>query len=225
MQKFLPVLSKTLLFDGLTNDEIISILPCLNAQQARYEKGHFIHHQGDTPTTVGIILQGSIQIIQEDFWGNRAILTQLEKTDLFGEAFCCAQIDRLPISIITISDCDVLLVDYQKVITSCTSSCLFHHRLISNMLKIIAQKNVGLMEKIQHLMRRGSREKILSYLSGEARRQQSNAFTIPFNRQELADYLSIDRSALSNELSKMRKEGIIDFERSYFVLHRYEPLS
>lgn len=218
MKEYLPVLKKCPLFAGVEEANIENILPCLSSVVKKYDKNQFIFEAEDRVTTVGLILSGSVLVIKEDFWGNRDILSQLGPAELFAEAFSCAQLDRLPVSVVAAEKTDVLLVNYKKIVTTCSTACSFHTLLIQNMMKILAQKSVVLMQKLEQMAKRTTREKLLAYLSAEAQKTGGSKFEIPFNRQELADYLSVDRSAMSSELGKMRDEGILDFEKNHFVL-------
>lgn len=218
MKNYISVLQICTLFKNLSLDEIDKLLSCLGTKQKTYEKNSFILNTDDNVNDVGIVLSGSVQIIKEDFWGNRAILTNLEAGDLFAETFSCLQTEKLPISVVAGQKSEVLFVNYKKVTTTCSNACKFHNQLIQNMIQILAQKNILLTQKMEHLMKRSTREKLLSYLSTHALKNNSNTFDIPFNRQELADYLSVDRSAMSNELSKMQNEGILKFNKNHFEL-------
>lgn len=156
--------------------------------------------------------------MQEDYWGNRAIVERVAAGGLFGEALSCAEIERLPASVLAAEDAQILQIDYRRIVTSCSSACGFHSALIRNMIGILASHNVMLAQKMKHLTQHGTRAKVLSYLSAQAQQAQSNSFDIPFNRQELADYLSVDRSALSDTLSRMQREGVLRFRRNRFTL-------
>lgn len=156
--------------------------------------------------------------MREDIFGNRAILTALMPGQLFGETFACAGVEILPVSVIAVSDCKILLLDYRRIITTCPTACVFHSRLIENMLKILAGKNLVLNQKIEALSARTTREKLLAYLVAQAGVAGSRRFTIPSTRQELADYLSVDRSAMSREMGIMQKEGMIRFKKNCFEL-------
>ena len=164
------------------------------------------------------MLTGNVHVIQEDFWGNRTILANIEPGELFGEAFSCAGLDKLPVSVLAVQDSEVLMIDYRKIITTCSSSCVFHTALIHNMLRILADKNVMLTQKMELLTKNTTREKLLAYLSLQAQQAGSTKFNIPFNRQGLADYLSVDRSAMSAELSKMQKDGVLVYKKNRFEL-------
>ncbi len=218
MEKYLKILADGPLFAGIAPNELASLLGCLNAVQKRYVKNSHIFMAGDKVAAIGLMLSGRAHILQDDFWGNRSIIAQLTAGDLFAEAFCCAGVSKMPVSVMAAEDADILLIDYSKIITPCSAVCDFHKQLISNMLGIVARKNVMLTQKIEHATRRRTREKLLSYLSSRALTNGTDTFKIPFNRQELADYLAVERSAMCAELSKMRDEGLLDFKKNSFTL-------
>lgn len=218
MNKYLPILKKSFLFSGIEDSQLLAMLNCLQAVTKEYPKSSFILHTGDSVSTVGLVLSGTVQVIKEDFWGNRTILNQIAPGQLFAESFSCAQTDHLPISVVSPSHCEIMFFNYKKIIATCSSACQFHTRLIQNMLRSVAQKNISLTTKIEHMSQKTTREKLLSYLSEQAHLACSHTFSIPFNRQQLADYLSVDRSAMSSELSRMRNEGLLTFERNHFIL-------
>lgn len=218
MKKYFEVLTNCALFNDTTSEDLVNMLRCLSAKDKFYKKNDFIFLEEDKAEYVGIVITGSVCVIKEDYWGNRAILEKLEPGELFGETYALADIDSLPISVIATQDCEVILIDCKKIIRTCSNCCSFHSKLIDNLLKIVAYKNLALNQKIHHLVQRTTREKLISYLSEQATKYKSNTFKIPFNRQELADYLSVERSAMSNELSKLRDEGIIEFNKNEFIL-------
>ncbi len=218
MRKYLPVLKKCPLFAGIEDDNIDKILPCLSAVTRYADKNTFIFSAEENVRAVGLILSGSVHIVKEDFWGRKDILSQLGPGELFAESFSCAQEDKLPVSVLAAEPTEYMLLDCLKIIRTCTSACVFHSRLISNLLQIIAHKNIRLTQKLEHISKRTTREKLLSYLSAESQKAESGKFDIPFNRQELADYLSVDRSAMSSELGRMRSEGLIEYTRNHFIL-------
>lgn len=218
MKKNYSILKKCPLFIGISEEDIVSLLNCLNARESTIKRGNIIFSAGDRPEYVGIVLEGSIHVVQEDYWGNRSIITSVQAGGLFAEAFSAAEISVLPISVLAHSDCKILLIDCRHILTTCSNSCAFHTRLIRNLIKVVSNKNILLTQKIQHITKKTVRDRVMSYLSEYALSEGSNHFAIPFNRQELADYLSVERSALSNTLSKMREEGIIDFEKNRFTL-------
>ena len=206
------------LFAGIETAQLDALLTCLTAVKRSYRKGAFIYRAGETAVSVGIVESGGVRVVQEDFWGHRMILAHILPGGLFAEAFSCAQEPRLPVSVIAAEASTVLLVDYRKIVTTCSSSCLFHAQLVMNMLRILAEKNIQLTRKMEHLSRRSTRDKLLSYLSAQAVQAGSSTLEIPFNRQELADYLCVDRSALSRELGLMQTEGLLDYDKNRFTL-------
>ena len=214
------ILKKCPLCAGIAEGDLDALLTCLGAVQKTCAKDGFVLRAGDPAGAVGIVLAGALHIVQEDFWGKRAILARLAPGDLFGEAFACAGIKRLPVSVAATENAQIMLLDYRKIIAPCPKACAFHAVLVGNMLRILARKNVLLVHKIEHLTRRSTREKLLSYLSAQAREVGQSSFVIPLNRQELADYLAVDRSAMSSELSKMQAEGILTFKRNEFELFK-----
>lgn len=207
------------LFAGISEEGVDQVLACLSARPRHFDKQAMLLRAGDAPV-MGIVLAGSVHILQEDFWGNRSLLGRAGPGDLFAEAFACAGVLRLPVSVEACEPTDVLLLDAGRLSAVCPAACPHHAQMIRNLLRLMAEKNVGLARKVEHMARRTTRDKLLSYLSAEARRSGGSAFSIPFNRQQLADYLAVDRSAMCSELSRLRDEGLLDFHRSAFVLRQ-----
>ncbi|SCJ78460.1 transcriptional activator FtrB [uncultured Clostridium sp.] len=218
MQTYSEVFAHSPLLNGIAPEDYKKLLACLDAHTKHFPRGGYILHAGDPPLQVGMILSGSAHIMKEDFWGNRAILADVQPGELFGEAFACASASLLEVSAVATESSDILFFNPQNLLSPCPSACGFHTRLIRNLVGILAQKNVALTQKLEHLSRRSTREKLLSFLSACALRQGAARFTIPFNRQELADYLFVDRSAMSAELSKLRSEGLIAYHKNQFQL-------
>ena len=214
----LSLLRRSDLFSGIEEKEISGILSCLSAQSKRYEKGSYVMRFGEKVDSVGIVLSGSVNIITEDYWGNRNIIADIEPGMLFAESYACVADMPLKVSIQAAKDCGILWMDVKRILTSCSSACEFHTRLIRNLVSALAAKNILMNEKLRFISQRTTRDKLLAYLSAESMRQRSSSFTIPFDRQQLADYLSVDRSAMSNELSKMRREGILQYNKNNFSL-------
>ena len=223
MDNMLEILKECRLFNGIGTNEIESVLSCLSAGEKEFEKNATVLLAGTAVTRIGIVLSGSVAVVKDDFWGNRTIIGKMEAGEMFAEAFPFAETFSLPFSVISAETSSVLFIDYRKLITTCSSACVYHTRLIGNMLGILAHKNVMLAQKMEHITCRTTREKLLSYLSARAVRSKSSTFTIPFNRQELADFLSVDRSAMSTELGKLRDEGALDFRKNRFRLSQTTP--
>jgi CRP-like cAMP-binding protein len=192
------------------------MLSCLSAKTASYMKDEIILLSGDTVSYVGLVLSGGIKIIKEDANGNITIIAELSVSEIFGEVFACADISQSPVTVQASEDTEVLFINYKRIITSCPAACPFHTKLIENMLKLIAKKILMLNKKIEILSKRTTREKLLCFF--DLQRGAAKKFTISLNREELAHYLCVDRSAMSNELCRMRDEGLIKFQKNKFEI-------
>lgn len=208
------------LFAGIEQNQLKSLLGCLSAITRQYHKDEFVFLAGNKATAIGLVVSGGVRVLQEDFWGHRMILAHIGPSGLFGEAFSCAGKNVLPVSVATSEPSEIMLLDYRKIVGTCTSACVFHTQMIKNMMRILAEKNILLTEKMEYMSKRTTREKLLSFLSAQSLLAESNIVDIPFNRQDLADYLCVDRSALSRELGAMQSEGLIRFAKSRFELLR-----
>lgn len=218
MQEYLEILLQSKLFTKIRGTELDEMLACLAPVKKNLAKGAYIYRDGEQISSMGMVLMGSVHILKEDYWGNRTILAEIQAGQLFGEAYACLEDAKISVSAVAARDSSVLFFDIKRILTPCASGCPFHARLIQNLIAELAEKNIRLTGKIEHISQRRLRDKILSYLSDFSKKQGSSDFTIPFSRQELADYLSVDRSALSNELSKLRNEGVLEFKRNRFRL-------
>ena len=218
MEKFLKILKECPLFSGVESDNLEKMLNCFGAVAHQYDKNEFIFAAGDEVRSFGIVLSGSVHVVREDYWGNRFILAHIPPGGLFGEAFSFAETVSFPVSVTAAEKTKVLLIDYRHITAACVNACGFHVSLIQNMMKILAQKNIMLTGKMEILTHRTTRARLLAYLSEQAEKASENPFTIPFNRQQLADYLSVERSAMSAELSKMQSDGLIKTNKSEFEL-------
>lgn len=218
MRELFQKLQCSPLFAGIGPDEIASVLTCLGAREEQFAKNTYLLRAGDAPDSVGLLLSGSALIVQEDFWGNRNILAKISPPEAFAEAFACSPGAVLHAAVCAEEDCTVLWLAVNRILTTCPSACAHHSRMVRNLLSELAGKNLRLSEKLRHMGQRTTREKVLSFLSAEAQRQRCRDFTIAFNRQQLADYLSVERSALSAELSRLRRDGVIEFEKNRFLL-------
>lgn len=219
MDQFFEILSASALFAGISREEISAMLGCLGSRIVDVPKGAPVFLEGDDAGNFGMVLSGSIQIVRDDFDGSRSVLTYADEGELFAEAFACAGTPTMPVSAYALKDSKIMLFSCQKMLTVCSSACQFHNRLVKNLLTVVAQQNLRLSSKIQVMSQRTTREKLMTYLLGQAKIAGKTAFTIPLDRQALADYLGVERSAMSAELSKLRKEGILDTKGSYFHLY------
>ena len=218
MKKYIPILKRTKLFSGVGEEDIASLLSCLGARKKEYKKGEYILREGEHISDVFILVEGKIHIQKDDYWGNRSILSVISVGEMFGEGYAAPESGALLNDVVAVEYSSVIFFDVKRILTTCSSACRFHNMIVQNMFFAISDKNRRLVQKLGHMSGRTTRAKLISYLSEEAKRQSSSAFTVPFNRQQLADYLCIDRSAMSNELCKMRDEGMIRFEKSRFEL-------
>ena len=219
MKDFLSVIRSSQLFSGITETELTAILSCLDAQKISFPKETYLMHTGDTAESIGLVLSGSILIIQEDIWGNRQILSKAGPGQIFAAAFACAPGAVLNVSVVAQTPVTVMFLNVKRILTMCTAVCSYHSRVIRNLLGELARHNLLLGEKVSHMGQRTTRAKLMSYLSNQAQKCGAYEFDIPFSRQQLADYLAVERSGLSVELCKMRDEGLLEFHKSHFVLN------
>jgi len=218
MKDFLPVLSASRLFAGISENEIAVMTACLETKTVDFPKDAFVLHVGDTVSSIGLVLSGSVLIVQDDIWGNRNILSKVVAGQTFATAFACAPDFLLNVDVVAETNVSIMFLDVKRILSVCPSTCTHHNRIIQNVLGELAEKNLRFSEKLKHMGQRTTRTKVMSYLSAEAQRLGTYRFDIPFSRQQLADYLGVERSGLSSELGKMRQDGLIDFHKNHFVL-------
>ena len=216
MKKYQDIISQCALFEGIRLEDFSAMLGCIGGKTLSVAKGQPVWLEGDPATHVGMVLSGAVRLEREDYYGNRSIVAHIGPSELFGETYACAGIQALPISVVADEASTVLLMDCRRITTTCSSACAFHSRIIYNLLRLVANKNLIFDQKIQITSRRTTREKLMAYLLNQAKIHGSSQFTIPYDRQELADYLEVDRSGLSAEISKLRKEKIIESEKNRF---------
>lgn len=196
------------------------MLGCLGARVVEFPKNAPVFLEGDAAGFLGFVLEGSVQIVQDDFYGNRSVLSYAGEGELFAEAFACADVVTMPVSGYAVKDSKVVFFSCKKMLTVCTSACSFHNRLVRNLLTVVAQRNLALGSKITVMSRKTTREKLMTYLMEQAKKAGSAEFTIPLDRQALADYLGVERSAMSAELGKLRKAGVLSSKGAHFCLHQ-----
>ena len=218
MKDFFDILRECPLFDRIGDEGLKEMLGCLNAKERSYKKGDAVFAEGDKAKYLGIVLEGNVQLVRVDYYGNRSILANIEPPQLFGEAFACAGLKSLPVDAVAATDTKILLLDAQRIARPCGNACPCHGQTILNLLHIVAKKNLVLHQKIEITSKRSTREKLMTYLLLQAKKAKSHTFTVPYDRQELADYLEVDRSGLSAEISKLRNEKVLECRRSTFTL-------
>ena len=218
MKRYVSVLKNTQLFAGVGEEEIETMLNCLGATLHEYKKGEYVFRAGEHIHNLTVLVKVNLHIQKDDYWGNRAILGSVAVGEMFGEAYVSPDSGTLLNDVVAVEDSSVMFFDIHRILSVCPSACKFHSLTVKNLFFAISEKNRKLVAKLGHISNRTTREKLLSYLSDEAKRNKSASFSIPFNRQQLADFLSVDRSAMSNELGKMRNEGLIQFHKNHFIL-------
>ena len=218
MKEYLSLLKHTPFFTAMSDEEILSILQCMHAAVQPQPKGSYILRAGNSTESMGLVLSGSALIIQEDIWGHRNILDILSTGDSFGEAFAASMGSLLNVSVVAETDCKIMMLNINRILSTCPNTCTHHTQLIRNLVSVIAGKSLRMHNKVNHISKRSTKEKLMSYLSAEAERNGSLTFTIPYNRQQLADYLCVDRAAMSVALSQLQKDGILQYHKNEFTL-------
>ncbi|MBP3633701.1 MAG: Crp/Fnr family transcriptional regulator [Oscillospiraceae bacterium] len=214
------ILDSCILFHGIDPRDRTAMLGCLGAKELFVPRNHPVFSEGEPANYIGIVLSGQVQLVREDYYGNRSIISVAAPGQLFGESFACADVEVYPISAVAVEDSRVLLFPSSRITATCCNACSFHQKMIYNMLRAMATSNLALNEKIEITSKRTTREKLMAYLLSQAKHHGSNRFTIPYDRQELADYLEVERSAMSAEISKLKKDGLIDCKKSEFEIFK-----
>lgn len=218
MEKFLEVLKNCPLFDGIDESDLLRMLTCLGAKTASFDKKYTVFAEGKAAKYIGIVLSGSVQVEQTDYYGNRSILSTMGESEIFAEAFACAEMESLPVSVIANEPSEIMFIECAHILHTCQNGCGFHHRLIFNLMRDLATKTILFHQKIEITSKRTTREKLMTYLMLQAKKAGRNSFDVPYDRQALADFLEVDRSGLSAEIGKLKREGIIDNRRQHFEL-------
>lgn len=217
MEKLLVTLAPAL-FQGIRQEDMGAMLHCTGYHMGTYRKGQVIALESEHIKHVGIVASGAVDMIKEDLWGNKTLLMRLRKSEMFGETFACSEDTRSVVTFTAAEDTQVLFIPFYKIMHTCSMACEFHQRLVENMVRIIAAKNRELLRKVEIISKKTLREKILTYLSAQAQLHGSRYFEIPLGRLELAEYLCADRSALTRELSGMKNDGLIDYDKNLFKI-------
>lgn len=217
MEKYIETLKNCALFYGLTEEQISSVLKDLNIIVRDYKKNEYVYHQGQVIENIGIILSGNAQIISTDYFGNDSIYSVISNGDMFGEALFAIQNRKMPFSIVATRESRILFIKKSQLFADHIKT-EENNIIIKNLIYILAEKTLKFRQTIEHVTRRTTRQKVLSYLSHMANTTNSETFSIPFNRQQLADYLAVERSALSAELSRMKQDGLIEYKKNIFTI-------
>ena len=207
------------LFENIPETELTAILKCLEAVHKEFQKSEFIFIEGTDLKQIGLVITGTVHMVKEDIWGEKTILATMHAGEIFGETFVCGERSS-SVSFQAATACEILCLPFHRVLATCSKSCMHHHKIIENMVTVIAQKNMKLMDKMEFLSKKSIRERILTWLSQQMQLHQSEKFESSLGRIELADYLCVDRSALTRELSRMKAEGLLDYDKNTFILKR-----
>ncbi len=218
MKKYLPILNQSKLFKQLSDEDILHALNCLDVKIKAFPRNSNILMPNTVQEDLCLLLEGEVLLIRDDFWGNQHLIGEIKKQEIFAESYALNQQVALPLRALAANKSLVMFINIKKLQTTCGHHCAYHQQLITNLMTILAKKNLMMNEKIRCLSQRSIKEKILTYLENEAKHQNRSAFDIPFNRQQLADFLAIDRSALSRELSNLKKQGLIDYHTNHFII-------
>lgn len=218
MESYMFVLRNSPFFQGMTDQEIQSVLHCVSAATVHKAKDEYIFRVGDSTQAMGLVLSGSVLSFQEDLWGHRNIVEHMGVGEYFAESFAATPGAVLNVSIVAAEDSEIMLLHMNRLMQTCSVSCAHHHKLIRNLVSVMARNVLNLNNKITHMGKRNTRDKLLSYLSAESMRQGKLIFDIPYDRQQLADYLCVERAAMSVELGKLQKEGYLKTNRNHFEL-------
>ena len=205
-------------FYGMNDEELRGLLECFHARVRKYEKDEMIIRQGDIVSNIYLILEGAVNIEKDSYWGRRIIISRLGKNDNLALSFVGSKNIESNVDAITVENTLVLILGYEQCTSMCQNACTRHKVLINNLFQILSRENIELIQKIENVSQKTIRDKLMTFLSNEAQKKHSNSFSIQFNRQDLADYLNVDRSAMSFELSKLQKEGLIKYDKNKFEL-------
>ena len=211
-------LGNTPLFRGMTPPDIEEMLRCLRAAERTYKKGAVILPEGTPTEQLGVVLSGRVIIEMGDVWGNNSVLSSIGPGGVFAEAYACVPGEPLMVNVTAAEDTQALLLNIRRVLEPCANVCPHHVRLVRNLLTLCSEKNLQLSRRMMHTSPKRIRKRLLSYFSECIKRNGSYTFDIPYNRQQLADYLNVERSALSNELSLMQRDGLIRYEKNHFAV-------
>lgn len=218
MTKYMETLQKCPLFADVKADEVQKMLGCLGARMVHGVKKETLVAEGASAQEFGIVLSGSVQIVRVDYYGNRSLLDEIPPSGMFCESFACADAETVPVDVVVKEEGDMMFIDCRHVTQVCCHACSHHQQMIYNLMRAVAERNLQYDQKLEILSQRTTRDKLMTYLTLQAKRLGSNSFEIPYDRQELADYLEVERSGLSAEIGKLRREGVLRSEKNRFTL-------
>jgi len=217
LDHFSGILKKVGLFKGIQYPQLESMLDCIGAGVRNVKKGQIILFPGDKPSFVGIVLSGQFNVLKEDYDGSHILVAAILPGGIFAEALCCASIEESPVTVISASDSSYIQLMFSRILHTCSKSCTFHRKLIENLLELLAKKNIFLQTRMEIISLKSVRAKVMRYLESFGK-EQNEAIYIPFNREEMANFLNVERSALSHELAKMKRDGLIEYSKNQFKI-------
>jgi CRP-like cAMP-binding protein len=223
-QKTVDALSRLRLLYNIDSADFSALLLCMGAYQRKYQKSEYIIFDGEALEHIGAVLSGRVQMLKEDFWGGKNLLSITQPGDIFGESIVCGGLSSSIVSFRVVEDCEILFLPFKKVLHTCGRPCPFHQQLVDNMVSLIAEKNVQLLETLEVLSKKRIRERILTFLSQHMQKKERCIVQSELGRTDLADYLCVDRSALTRELNNMKDAGIIEFEKNTFILKQNDAV-
>ena len=215
LERYIDLIRAAALFRGIGDPR--PMLQCLDARVKNVPKSDVVLLTGERPRAIGLLLSGDLRIVKEDSDGNRTLIAGVLPGETYAEALCCAGVEKSPVTVLAGEDSEVMLLRYESILGVCPNACGYHTKLIGNMLSILAEKSMYLEERVEVLAIKSIRAKALRYLESFAPRD-GREFAIPFNREGLADYLGVERSALSHELARMKRDGLIDYNKNRFIV-------
>lgn len=217
-QEQVRIISRISLFRGIHEEEIAAMLDCMKPRALKFAKNDLIAAEGDGLDSIGIILKGEAAVSKENAAGGRVVLTLLGQGDIFGEMAAFSNRPKWPATVQAQEHCEVFFLPAEKIVGGCEKACPWHRTLIRNLLGLISERALMLNKKVEYLTIKSMRGKISTFLLEQYRRTGDKNILLPFNRNELADFLNVSRPSMSRELCKMRDEGVIDFHLSAFRL-------
>lgn len=201
------------LFTDITSKDCLKMLSCFHSEEKIFSSGETIYHFSSQKPVIGILLHGNASVLRYEFNGSRTILEKLEPNSVFGEILAFHSEEYEAIHLQCDTNCKVLMIDYDSLMKPCTNACACHTKLIQNVTWLISKKTMSLSQRVEVLSKRSIRDKLYCYFMQESLRQKSHTFQIPFTMSDLADYLSVDRSAMMRELKKMKEDGILSSDK------------
>ena len=220
MEQYLETLKNSHIFRSIPGEDLLLSLKCLNPEIKSYEAEETIFGPGDRIYSIGLVLSGWVYLLHEDFFKNKSVWAKINKGETFGETAAFIVKEPFMFYVTAGENTSIMFIDAERIFSPCPYPCKFHSTLILNLLYASQKSAAPLTNKLIHITKSSTREKLLSYFLEESLKNKSLSFEIPLNRRELADFLSVDRSAMSNELSKMKNEGILSFSKNRFTLNR-----